>query len=87
MKAFSRLRMLANKLLAYQDRQLTPIDRWEIITNKLLKKNLNKDVSWYGGFKVTKIKVIDRYKKINELEFLGRWSKLINGMLKLDLKQ
>ena len=32
-------------------RNLTPMERWEIITNKLMKKRATQDISWFGGFK------------------------------------
>jgi hypothetical protein len=56
------------------------MDRWEIITRKLLKKNQTKDISWVGGYKVAKIKVIDRDKKQAEMEILRRWSILLKGV-------
>ena len=54
---------MTNKMLAYHAGALTPIDRWEIVTNRLMKRALTKDISWYGGYKVAKIKVIDSVKK------------------------
>ena len=66
-------------LTAYAGK-LSAIDRWEIVTNKLMKKNQLKDVSWYGGYKVAKIKVIEKERKEEALELLGRWSILIHGI-------
>jgi hypothetical protein len=51
--------MLAND----GQRNLTPMERWEIVTNKLMKKRATQDISWYGGFKVAKIRVFDGSKK------------------------
>jgi hypothetical protein len=67
--------MLANE----GQRNLKPMERWEIITNKLMKKRATKDISWYGGFKVAKIKVIDGPKKKFQIELLRRWRILIHG--------
>ena len=51
--------MLAND----GQKNLTPMERWEIVTNKLMKKRATQDISWYGGFKVAKIRVLDGPKK------------------------
>jgi hypothetical protein len=50
-------------LAQHSNKKVSPVERWEIITTKLMKKRQTKDVSWFGGFKVAKIKVIDRDKK------------------------
>lgn len=66
---------------------MLPIERWSIITNKLMKKRATQDISWYGGFKLAKIKVIDGATKKKQIELLRRWRILIHGCLKRHAKK